>query len=71
MNMNYQHLYYFWVVAKASSLTAAAQRLGLSPSTVSTQIKTLEEKIENPTWYFSNLKAITINKVHVKISMMM
>lgn len=45
MNLNYQHLYYFWVVARAASLTAAAQRLQLSPSTVSTQIKTLEEKL--------------------------
>ena len=45
MDLNYQHLYYFWVVARASSLTSAAQRLQLSPSTISTQIKTLEEKL--------------------------
>ena len=45
MHLNYQHLYYFWIVARAPSLTAAAQKLQISPSTVSTQIRSLEEKI--------------------------
>lgn len=45
MQLNYQHLYYFWVVARAPSLTAAAHRLNLSPSTISTQIKSLEERL--------------------------
>ena len=42
---NFQHLYYFWIVARAPSLTAAANKLQISPSTVSTQIRSLEEKI--------------------------
>jgi len=45
MQLNYQHLYYFWVVARAPSLTAAAHRLNLSPSTISTQIKSLEDRL--------------------------
>ena len=45
MWLNYQHLYYFWIVAREPSLTSAAQRLKLSPSTVSTQIKALEERV--------------------------
>lgn len=45
INLNYQHLYYFWVVARAPSLTSAAHKLQVSPSTVSTQIKTLEERL--------------------------
>lgn len=45
MQLNYQHLYYFWVVARAPSLTAAAHRLNLSPSTISTQIKALEDRL--------------------------
>ena len=45
MNLNYQHLYYFWIVARAPSLTAAAQKLQISPSTVSTQIRSLEERL--------------------------
>ena len=48
MWLNYQHLYYFWIVAREPSLTSAAQRLGLSPSTVSTQIKALEERVGLP-----------------------
>lgn len=45
MQLNFQHLYYFWVVARAPSLTAAARQLELSPSTVSTQIRALEERL--------------------------
>jgi LysR family transcriptional regulator, transcriptional activator of nhaA len=45
INLNYQHLYYFWIVARAPSLTAAANKLQISPSTVSTQIRALEEKL--------------------------
>lgn len=45
MHLNYQHLYYFWIVARAPSLTAAARKLQISPSTVSTQIKALEERL--------------------------
>lgn len=48
MWLNYQHLHYFWVVARAPSLTAAARQLSLAPSTVSAQIKQLEEALEQP-----------------------
>lgn len=43
--LNYQHLRYFWLTAREGNLTRAAQRLRLSPSTVSAQIKTLEEML--------------------------
>lgn len=45
MWLNYQHLNYFWVVARAPSLTAAAKQLRLAPSTVSAQIKQLETNL--------------------------
>lgn len=45
IHLNYQHLYYFWIVARAPSLTAAANKLQISPSTISTQIRALEEKM--------------------------
>ena len=48
MHLNYQHLYYFWIVARAPSLTAAAKKLEISPSTVSTQIKALETRLGQP-----------------------
>lgn len=43
--MNYNHLHYFWVVAKAGKLTVAAQQLNLSQSALSAQIKKLEHQI--------------------------
>jgi len=43
--INYQHLRYFWYVAREGSVSGAARRLRLSPSTVSTQIKALEDHL--------------------------
>lgn len=43
--LNYHHLYYFWVVAKEGSVTAASQSLRLSQSTVSEQIRALERSL--------------------------
>jgi len=40
--LNYQHLLYFWTVAREGSLTAASAKLRLAPSTLSGQIRTLE-----------------------------
>lgn len=45
MWLNYHHLQYFWSVARAGTLTEAARRSRVSPSTVSTQIKQLEEQL--------------------------
>ena len=41
--INYNHLYYFWIVAKEGGVTAASRKLHLSPSTISSQISTLED----------------------------
>ncbi len=43
--MNYNHLRYFWAVAHDGNLTRTAERLNLSQSALSTQIKTLEERL--------------------------
>lgn len=43
--MNYQHLLYFRTVAVLGSVTAAAQRLRLTPPTLSAQIRTLEDML--------------------------
>lgn len=43
--MNYKHLHYFWAVAKAGSISRAAQQLHLTPQTLSGQIKQLEESL--------------------------
>jgi LysR family transcriptional activator of nhaA len=43
--INYKHLHYFWAVARWGGITRAAERLHLSPQTLSGQIKQLEEGI--------------------------
>lgn len=45
LNYSYRHLYYFWVVAKEGGLTRAAEKLGLSVQTVSTQVRELEQSL--------------------------
>lgn len=40
--LNYKQLYYFWNVAKAGSITRAAEHLHLTPQTISGQISELE-----------------------------
>lgn len=40
--LNYQHLHYFWLIAREGSLTRAAARLRLTHSTLSAQVKKLE-----------------------------
>jgi LysR family transcriptional activator of nhaA len=43
--LNYHHLYYFWVTAREGSLTRASKKLLLAPSTISTQIRALENNL--------------------------
>ena len=44
-HLNYNHLYYFWMVCKQGSVSKAADALFLTPQTVTGQIKALEERI--------------------------
>nr|WP_269060080.1 LysR family transcriptional regulator [Citromicrobium bathyomarinum] len=46
--MNFHHLRYFHMVAHEGNLTRAAQRLNVSQSAVSTQIRLLEERLGHP-----------------------
>lgn len=41
--MNFKHLYYFWVTARAGGVMRAGQQLHTTPQTLSGQIKLLEE----------------------------
>jgi len=43
--LNFKHIYYFWVVASEGSITKAATKTNVSPSSISEQIKTLEARI--------------------------
>jgi LysR family transcriptional activator of nhaA len=44
-NLNYHHLFYFKVIATEGSIVKAAKKLHLGQSTLSAQLKTLEEQI--------------------------
>ncbi len=44
--LNYHHLYYFWQVAKQGNLTQTAQKLHVSQSALSAQIKSLEQALD-------------------------
>lgn len=43
--LNYQHLYYFWVVAKHGSITAACEVLHLAQPTISGQLAIFEQAV--------------------------
>lgn len=44
-HLNYHHLRYFWAIANEGSLTRAAARLNVSASSLSVQIKSLEDQL--------------------------
>ena len=44
-HLNYNHLFYFWTVAKEGSITKATEVLHLTPQTISGQLKLLEESV--------------------------
>lgn len=47
-HLNYNHLLYFWTVAKEGSITKATEVLHLTPQTISGQLKLLEEAVGEP-----------------------
>jgi LysR family transcriptional activator of nhaA len=46
--LNYHHLLYFYTVAKVGGVTAASKQLSLAQSTVSAQIRMLEDQLGGP-----------------------
>ena len=49
-NLNYKHLHYFWMIAKCGGVAKAGERLHVTPQSISTQIRLLENSIGNPLW---------------------
>ncbi|MBV7314239.1 transcriptional activator NhaR [Shewanella sp. NIFS-20-20] len=45
-HLNYNHLYYFWMVKRHGSVTQAAEALCLTPQTVTGQIRALEGRLK-------------------------
>ncbi len=44
-DLNYKHLHYFWVVAKAGGVARASERLHLTPQAISGQLRMLEDAL--------------------------
>lgn len=44
-SLNYKHLHYFWAVVRAGGVTRAAEKLHLTPQTLSGQLKQLEDSV--------------------------
>ncbi|MDH4041488.1 MAG: transcriptional activator NhaR [Gammaproteobacteria bacterium] len=47
-HLNYNHLLYFWTVAREGSIAKATQSLHLTPQTISGQLKLLEDAVGEP-----------------------
>lgn len=47
VNLNFRHLYYFWVIAREGSIVRAAENLDLTPQTLSGQLATFESALGN------------------------
>src|SRR5215472_2077765 len=43
--LNYHHLYYFWTVVRAGSISKAGQQLRVSSPAISSQLRSLEESL--------------------------
>jgi len=43
--LNYNHLFYFWMVAREGSIARAAEELLVSQPTISVQLKELEAAV--------------------------
>jgi LysR family transcriptional activator of nhaA len=49
--INFNHLYYFWAVARHGSVTAAARELRVAQPSISVQIKHLEQSLGSPLFH--------------------
>ena len=49
--LNYNHLYYFYVIAHECSIKSACSKLNLTQPTISDQLKNLEEDLGQDLFY--------------------
>lgn len=63
--VNYHHLLYFWVVARHGSVTKASKELNLAQSTISGQIRTLEDALDEELFARSGRNIVLTEVGHV------
>lgn len=66
-NLNYHHLYYFYIIAQERSFTKAAERLGVSASSLSLQLKQLEDNLGCSLFERSKGRNISLSPAGFKI----
>ena len=64
--MNYKHLMYFWVTAKAGGVMRAGEQLHTTPQTLSGQIKLLEDRIGRKLNVMENVLDVPTQEVITK-----
>ena len=57
-HLNYNHLQYFWTVAREGSIAKAADVLHLTPQTISGQLKLLDESVGQPLFQRSGRRLV-------------
>ncbi len=66
--LNYHHLQYFWAVAHEGNLTRAARRLRISQSALSTQIRQLEEQLDEPLFVREGRRLVLTEAGHLALT---
>ncbi|MGR8952344.1 MAG: LysR family transcriptional regulator, partial [Gammaproteobacteria bacterium] len=56
--LNYQHLFYFWNVAKEGSISRASEKLHLAQPTISGQLAVFEQVIGEKLYYKDGRKLV-------------
>ncbi len=65
--LNYHHLRYFRAIANEGSLTRAAQRLNISQSALSTQLRSLEESLGQALFHRQNKSLVLTEAGHIAL----
>ncbi len=64
-SLNYQHLLYFWTVAREGTIAAACDQLLLTQSTISNQIRVLEKRLGTKLFQRSGRNLVLTETGHV------
>jgi LysR family transcriptional activator of nhaA len=65
-NINYNHIYYFWIIAKEGSIKGASEKLHLSQSTLSDQLRVLEDRLGKKL-FLRRTRGLELNEAGKKI----
>ncbi len=61
-DLNYHHLYYFWLVAQHRSFSRAAEKLRVSQSAISQQVQSLERQLGAPLFLRQSRRSFSLTE---------